>query len=429
MKIKGKVLPLIIIASALSCNSGTNDFNNLFTGSTLRIDYHSIGTQSEERAELISLSRTSAWAGPQKNLVDTMDYGEYHIVLKDYNSDKILYSKGFCTLFGEWRTTDEAKYKTEKYYSSQSIPMPKRHSIVEIKCRKRSTMQFEVIGTFDIKPSEIPECNTPANRVTDIKINGNPTEKVDLTFLAEGYRKEEENKFINDVHRFTDTLFKCPPFDKFQKDFNVRAVMLESDSSGVDHPGLGIYRSTALNSNYYTFGTDRYLTTNDMKSIADATWDVPTDAIFILANEPVYGGGGIYNFYAIGSTDDKRTMGVFIHEFGHSFGALADEYFYKETPYGEDAFYCLSCEPWEPNITTLVNFDRKWKDMLPESAEIPTISKDSIPELGVFEGGGYLSKGIFRPSDHCMMRDYAPFCKACTRSIVRIINFTCDRQD
>jgi len=420
-----KIFTLTIALALTSCHVE----NGLFSGETLRIDYYSVGNCNTETEELISMRKTVKWSGPAHNTVDPEDLGDYLVTMKDLQTDSVIYKKGFSTLFGEWRTTDEAKTANERYYNSLSVPMPSKPAIVEILVRDRKTMLFDIAGSFHVNPSEIDYCSLEPNDVTDIMISGETTQKVDLTFLAEGYRTEEKETFLSDVRRFADNLMSCPPFDKHVNDFNIRAVMLASDSTGVDHPHIGIDRNSALNSNYGTFGTDRYLTTKDMESVADAVWDVPTDAIVILANEPVYGGGGIYNFYAISSTGDRQSLGVFNHEFGHCFGALADEYFTKSVPYGEDSFYCLDKEPWEPNITTLVDFDKKWKDLLPPGAEIPTVIRDSsaIPEVGVFEGGGYLSKGIYRPTDYCMMRNYSPFCAACTRSIERIIDFTCDR--
>jgi hypothetical protein len=164
-----------------------------------------------------------------------------------------------------------------------------------------------------------------------------------------------------------------------------------------------------------------------MKSVRDAVWNVPCDAVFILVNTDIYGGGGMYNLYAMGTADNKRTDVVFVHEFGHSFAGLADEYFTSEVAY-DDQFYNLKFEPWEPNITTLTDFDSKWKDILPPNTLIPTIdNQENADKLGVFEGGGYLAKGIYRPKIHCMMRDYAPFCPVCTRAIKNMINFLSDK--
>ena len=196
--------------------------------------------------------------------------------------------------------------------------------------------------------------------------------------------------------------------------------------SGTSSSGTGVYKNTALKTGYYTFGLDRYLTTKDMKSIKDATWNVPCDAVFLLINAETYGGGGIYNSYACGTADNERTLNVFTHEFGHSFAGLGDEYFESTVAY--ESYYNLEQELWEPNITTLVDFDRKWKDLLPEGTPIPTpLNDETKDKIGVFEGGGYLSEGIYRPVDHCMMRDYAPFCPACSRAILQMTDFLSDK--
>jgi hypothetical protein len=202
---------------------------------------------------------------------------------------------------------------------------------------------------------------------------------------------------------------------------------LVSEESTTDYSGKGIWKNTALNSGYYTFGLDRYLTTPDYKSVRNAVWNVPCDAIIVLVNAQTYGGGGIYNFYSMVTADDVRSPKVLVHEFGHGFGGLADEYFESDVAY-DDSFYNLKTEPWEPNITTLVNFDKKWKNMLPKNTKIPTpVDKNKPHELGVYEGGGYLAKGIFRPVDYCMMRNYHMFCPVCQQSISSVIDFFTDK--
>ena len=397
-------------ATAASCSCNKSSYESRFTAEGLRIDYYATGNRTSEKAEVISLCRVPVWSGPQKGLIGP-DLGDYRTVMTDARSGDTLFVSGYSTLFGEWRTTAEALDTSRSYYSSKTLPMPRRKAKVSFECRDRRSMKFFPIGETEVCPSRVKPCSLPSNEVEEISINGDFSVKADLTFIAEGYRLCEKEKFFSDARRFTDALFACPPFDSHREDFNVRAVMVPSEDSGTDMPGVGIWKNTALNSNFYTFGTERYLTTADMKPVADAIWETPTDAIFILVNEEKYGGGGIYNFYAIGTSDNHRTLDVFIHEFGHSFGALADEYFDSETAYEEDAFYCLDAEPWEPNITTMVDFDSKWKNW----------------HDGVFEGGGYLPKGIWRPADHCMMRDYAPFCPVCTKAIERNIDYLCGR--
>ena len=290
-------------------------------------------------------------------------------------------------------------------------------------------MQFHTLMKIDVDPESfvINRDRLKENKVAQIQSAGSPSGKVDLVFLAEGYTEAEQDKFVADARRFTEILFATPPYDARRHDFNVWAVGLVSEESGTDVSGRGVFRHTALNSGYYTFGLDRYLTTPDMLSIRNAVWNVPCDAIFILVNAATYGGGGMYNFYAIGTADNDRTPGVFVHELGHSFAGLADEYFSSEVAYDEN-FYNLQAEPWEPNITTLVDFGSKWADLLPAGTPVPTPAEGRYADrVGVFEGGGYLTKGVYRPKVHCTMRDYAPFCPVCSRAIERMIDFLSDK--
>ena len=340
----------------------------------------------------------------------------------------MIYSRGFNTLFEEWRSTEQAKTETQSWTNSISVPYPKTTVVVEITARDKADMQFHSLLKMDIDPTSIfiDRRKLKDNKVTQIQYKGDSKEKVDLVFIAEGYTADDQEKFVADAKKFTETLFQTPPYTTRREDFNVWAVNLISEDKGTDISGKGIYKNTALNSGYYTFGVDRYLTTPDMKSIRDAVWNVPSDAIFLLVNTDTYGGGGMYNFYAMGTADNEKTQHVFVHEFGHSFAGLADEYFSSEVAYQD--FYNLEYEPWEPNITTLVDFDSKWKDLLPTNTPVPTpLNATYKDKPGVFEGGGYISKGIYRPMDHCMMRDYAPFCPACSRAILRMIDFLSDR--
>jgi len=405
-----------------------NNFNSHFENKSLRIDFALSGNSEFQTAAIQQLREEPVWGGPVKNLIDNFNYGGYHVNVYDKTSNELIYSRGFNTLFEEWRTTDQALTEVQSWTNSVSIPYPKNTVIFELSARDKKDMQFHSLLKMDIDPASIfiDRGKLKDNKVTQIQNKGDIAGKVDLVFLAEGYTASEQDKFVADAKRFSESLFNTPPFGDHRDDFNIWAVNLVSEDSGTDSSGKGIYKNTALNSGYYTFGIDRYLTTPDMKSIRDAVWNVPCDAIFILVNAETYGGGGMYNFYAIGTADNERTAVVFVHEFGHSFAGLADEYFSSEVAYND--FYNLKKEPWEPNITTLVDFDKKWKDLLPASTPVPTPLNEQYKEgLGVFEGGGYLSKGIYRPKDHCMMRDYAPFCPACSRAIVKMIDFLSDK--
>lgn len=420
-------LLLITVFCSLTCLA-QSEFDKHFTKKSLRIDFALSGNSQFQAAAIQQLREEPIWGGPVKNLIDKFNYGGYYVNIYDKANNELIYSRGFNTLFEEWRTTEQAKTETQSWTNSISIPYPKTTVVVEITARDKEDMQFHPLLKMDIDPASIfiDRGKLKENKVTQIQYKGEPNEKVDLVFIAEGYTASEQDKFVADARKFSETLFQTPPYTTQRENFNIWAVNLISEDSGTDVSGKGIYKNTALNSGYYTFGVDRYLTTQDMKSIRDAVWNVPCDAVFILVNTDTYGGGGMYNLYAMGTADNEQTQHVFVHEFGHSFAGLADEYFSSEVAYQD--FYNLKYEPWEPNITTLVDFDSKWKDLLPTNTPVPTPLDDAHKDkAGVFEGGGYIAKGIYRPMDHCMMRDYAPFCPACSRAILRMIDFLSDK--
>lgn len=419
------VLAMLLLGGV--CNA-QNEFDTFFVKKSLRIDFALTGNATTQQAAIQQLREEPVWGGPVKNLEDPFNYGGYYVNVYDAESGRKIYSRGFNTLFEEWRTTDQAKSETQAWNNSVSVPFPKKPVQIEICARDKADMNFHPLLKQLVDPKSIFIDRSPLkkNKVVEIQSNGDSSNKADLVFLAEGYTEAEMDKFEADAKRFTKTLFDTPPFGKYKADFNVWAVCVPSQESGMDVSGDGVWKNTALNSGYYTFGIDRYLTSQDLKPIRDAVWDVPCDAIFILVNSDTYGGGGMYNFYAMSTANNELTSVVFVHEFGHSFAGLADEYFNSEVAYND--FYNLKYEPWEPNITTLVDFDKKWKDLLPKNTPIPTPLDDKFKDkTGVFEGGGYLSKGIYRPMDNCMMRNYHQFCPACQRGITQMINFLTDR--
>lgn len=409
--------------------SSQPSFDAFFNGKRLRIDFALSGNEQMQSAALIQLREEPEWSGPRENLIDPFDYGGYTLHVYDQASRRLIFSFGFNTLFEEWRTTEQAGAETQSWTNSVAMPFPRQPVSVVLLGRNRLVNEKDTLLSWGIDPNSIfiDRGKLSDHPVKAIQTKGALSEKVDVVFLAEGYTAAEKEKFWGDAERFTESLFATPPFDRCRDDFNVRAVFLESEDSGTDFSGKGIFLHTALNSGFYTFGTDRYLTTPDMKSIRDAVWNVPCDAIFVLVNSEVYGGGGMYNFYAIGTADNQQTAQVFVHEFGHSFGGLADEYFSSETAYND--FYNLQLEPWEPNITSLVDFGSKWKDLLPAGTPVPTpLEAPHTDKLGVFEGAGYLSKGMYRPVDHCMMRDLKSFCPVCSRALLRMVDYWADRK-
>ncbi len=428
-RILSRILPALFVYFILGSVSvyGQVDFAAYFEPKSLRVDFALSGHAREQSAALQQLREEPVWGGPVNNLLDPFGYGGYFVKVYDLQTNILLYSRGLNTLFEEWRTTDQAMKETQSWTNSITIPYPKKPVLFELLARERADNQFYTLWKTEIDPASIFIDKSPLKKHQKVKLlyNGDPSGKVDLVFLSEGYTASEMDKFETDARRFTEALFQTAPFSERRDDFNVWAVKLISEDSGTDKSGEGIFLNTALNSGFYTFGLNRYLTTPDMKSIRDAVWDTPCDAIFILVNSPTYGGGGMYNFYAIGTADNARTISVFVHELGHSFAGLGDEYFSSEVAYND--FYNLKTEPWEPNITTLVNFEAKWKKMLPPEIQIPTLVQRDNPNLfGVFEGGGYMAKGIYRPMNNCTMRSGTTFCPVCTKVIRQMIDYLSD---
>ncbi len=427
--LKKTLLASALIFGQLSLIYGQLRFDDYFEPKTLRFDFYLAGNADQQNIYVDCFREEPQWGGPLTHLTDNPDYGEYCYRVYDEVSGKLIYSKGFCSLFQEWRTTDEAKTINRSYSQVIAIPYPKKDIRLEVLARSYATGKFEPLfqTTVDPKSIFINREKRPSYPVTKIVDNGIPAKKVDLVFVAEGYTKEEMDKFRKDAARFTDFLFQTKPYDSRKKDFNVWAVECPSEESGVDIPGQGIWKNTALKSHFWTFGIDRYLTAPDLAIIRDKVWNVPCDAVFVIVNSEKYGGGGIYNYYGLGTAGHELSCVVFVHEFGHSFAGLADEYFSSEVAYND--FYNLKTEPWEPNITTLVDFGAKWKDMLPAGTPVPTPdTKENETKVGVYEGGGYVTKGVYRPMINCRMRsNHSDFCPVCQRAISRMIDWSIDK--
>ena len=269
--------------------------------------------------------------------------------------------RGFCTLFQEWQSTEEAQKMEKSFYEVATMPFPKNKIKFVLKNRVRDG-SFTILYETEIDPSDyfIRRESPIKTGITKIYDAGDPHKSVDLAFIAEGYTANEMDKFRDDVKMMADALFAESPFREYKEKFNIWAVEAVSQESGTDIPGDNVYVNTVLNSSFYTFGVDRYLTTLDIKSVNDYAAAVPHDNIIVLINSKKYGGGGVYNYYSGTTTGHPLSTKVFVHEFGHGFVGLADEYYSSSVAY--DDFYPLNVEPWEPNITTLVNFDSKWKE-------------------------------------------------------------------
>ena len=404
-------------------------YETYFTPDRLRIDLTFAGDASYQKIYLDGLVKECAWSGSKTNLIDTFNYGEYRLEVQTLQGEAI-YSKGFNTLFQEWRTTADAVTTPQAFCSSYTIPYPKEKVVLKVYERGKATGVYSEIFSVGINPADKLISHEVANswKVSSLMQNGDPATKVDLCFIAEGYTAQEMEKFRADARRFTEYMFTMAPYNRHKEDFNIWLVESVSEESGTDIPHEDVWKKTVANSNFYTFRSDRYLTAQNQKTICQIATAAPYDALYVIVNNEKYGGGGIYNFYGLSASNCKWAEEVFVHEFGHSFAGLGDEYYDSSTSYEE--FYNIKIEPWEPNLTTLVNFESKWKDMLPSGTSVPTPPlsdpKDNV-SMGVFEGGGYMAKGIYRPVMDCRMKTNQAqgFCPVCQRAIEKMIGYYC----
>ena len=391
--------------------------------SSLRIDFNLLTGAEHIEVLFQQLKKEPYWGGSHTNLISP-NLGTYRIQL--FDGEQLVYSKGFNSLSNEWAAIEEAKVEKRLFYHAMQVPFPLKPLMLRIDLRDHNN-EFQTIGQRIIYPSDyfIIEEKPINYPVKKLLYNGDAAKKVDLVILAEGYTQAEMDKFYADAQRMTDYMFTISPFTQLKKDFNIYAIGVPSPESGTDVPGKNIYKNTAFHSSFYTFNQERYLTTNSLKEIADVAALVPYDQLYILVNTSTYGGGGFYNHLNLGTADHELSEKVYIHEFGHGFVGLADEYYYEWDPTFQD-MYNLKVEPWEENITTLVNFESKWKDMVKKKTPIPTPRTPKyINEVGAFEGGGYLTKGMYSPVQDCRMKSNEPkgFCPVCERAIRRVVKF------
>lgn len=415
----------IIILIIFSFLSTSAQFGRHFKNQTLRFDYFHSGNFEDEHIVPDEMMKEGKWAGPRKNLIDPFDFGSYKLMVYDQGSGRLIYSKGYSSLFIEYQATEEARTQSGNFPESVLMPLPRKPVRLEIHSRGKDMIWKKALETtIDPKKDDIPG-PIPASYPVEVIHNGkNPRKMLDLVFLPEGYTENEMDKFLDDCFRFRDYLFDTRPYGDFMDKINIRAVMASSEESGTDIPGDSIWKNTLLNSSFYTFGSERYLTTSDFKAVRNVAACAPYDQAIIMVNHPKYGGGGIYNFYAITTVDDQHSAFVFTHELGHSFAGLGDEYQGAGT--ASDEYYDITKEPWEPNISSLVDFSAKWEDMLPAGTPVPTpVSDEWQGKLGVFEGAGYMEKGLYRPYLDCSMNmiRFDNFCPVCQRTIRRMIGY------
>jgi len=478
------LLFIVLFLTNTACKEEpSTGFENFFSSGTLRIDYFHTGDAKTERVDIDQLYTYEQWAGSKINLIDQLNYGAYYHKIYDMETGKLIYSKGFDSYFKEYQVSTPAiEGEVKKFHESAIVPLPKSKIIFALEKRDPAGELSEVFRE-EIDPSKAqrPVIDPDINIYTSLD-SGDPNVTADIAIIGEGYTKDEIQKFQDDLTRFTEYFFRAEPCKSNKDKFNIRGVLKPSEDGGIDEPRAGIDKNTAVSATFNSMGSERYVLTEDNLSLRNIAGHVPYDALYIMVNSTRYGGGGIYNFYCVYTSDNIDSDYLMVHEFGHSFFGLADEYYTSSTAYND--FYSVEHEPAEPNITALLDPENlKWKHLLSKGVELPTpwaknkfdskdlewqakrramnnniadlqlngapkeevkIAKKRYDELstkrdaevqeylenspfagkvGAFEGAGYMSTGLYRPSINCIMftrTDY--FCPVCQDAMISIID-------
>ncbi|MGD0414006.1 MAG: IgA Peptidase M64 [Terriglobales bacterium] len=435
---------------------------------TLRVDYYHTGNSHEE---WFSLDRVVLepleWPGNLNKSIDASRLGNYLFEVRERGSGKLLYSRGFDSVFGEWKTTEEALHGNRTF--SESLRFPAPDAPVEVSLKERAGSGFHEIWKTVVDPKDkfIDRSRPPSpGALLELQKMGDPASKVDLLVLGDGYTAAERGKFEQDARRFMEALFSTSPFREHRTDFNVWGLCPAAEESGVSRPSSGIYRRSPVGASYDTFGTERYVLTTENRALRDVASFAPYEFIEILVNGQTYGGGGIFNQFATVAIDNLWAGYVGVHEFGHQFAGLADEYYTSDVAYLPQE---KKTEPWEPNVTALLDpANLKWKDLVAAGTPVPTpwdkeefdrFERDiqrqrkelraagkpeaEIDELfrkerekedamldsqkfagkvGAFEGANYEANGYYRSEVDCIMfTRHNKFCAVCRRAVERVI--------
>lgn len=464
---------------------GESGFSTFFTDETLRVDYYHAGDAAGESILLDRLYHYGGWAGSVTNLIDPDNMGSYRLKVYDSESKKLLFSREYGTLFEEYRSTKSAIDGQKKAFQECAlIPYPRKKIIFSIEARDKKQQFNEIFHTM-IDPEDMNIIRRPPDPEVEVRTllaSGDPHQKVDVLFVGEGFTRTERDKFFGDSRRLMERFFQYEPYKSMKSHFNFRAVLKPSAQSGCDEPSYGSFRNTSVGCSFDSLGSERYLLTENTRELRNICSHAPCDAIIILVNTSRYGGGGIYNLYATVVTDSQWTDYVLIHEFGHHFAGLGDEYYTSQVGFND--FYPAGMEPLSPNITALRRgFSLKWGDLVQKGTSIPTpwdkdrfekqdrayqefrekmnekkaaarkshlkeeeilkisreqenLSRESSRKtdailrespnygrVGAFEGAGYQAKGLFRPMVDCIMFTKAcpAFCEVCRKALEKKI--------
>jgi hypothetical protein len=468
MKLHVTAVVLLVLALCPSVGAG---FDDDFTGQTLRVDYYHTGMAEEEHFALHRIRVEGPWPGSHTQTIDTTNLGKYLVEVVDLKSNRVLYTRGFASIYGEWETTGEAREGTWRAIQ-EAVRLPEPRRPFQLRIRKRSSDQsFHEIWSLAIDPASrfVDRGPLPSADVVELLIHGDPAVKADLVILGDGYSAGQMADFEADARRAVEALFSVEPFASRRGDFNVRAIKTPAERSGISRPRAGKFRTTPLGARYNSFDSERYILTLEAHAWRDVAAAVPYEFVLILVKERKYGGGGIFNLYSTAAMDSAFADYLVVHEFGHHFAGLGDEYF--TSPVAYEGFGGEHMEPWEPNVTALGDPERlKWRDLVGDDTPLPTpwekeqyetrsrelqkrraeLREQGAPEeqlealfreerelftkmlgeqeysgsVGAFEGALYEAQGLYRPAIDCIMftRDDIGFCPVCRRAITRVIN-------
>ncbi|MBR2244026.1 MAG: peptidase M64 [Prevotella sp.] len=402
---------LLLLMTLFSLSVQAQDFEQFFSDSTLRLDYIFAGDVNQQYIYVDQLSKSHRWYGRRHRLAELPLAGNGQITVFDKMTGIVIYRHSFSTLFQEWLATDEAKHTKKSFENVFLIPYPQQPVRIKVELRDyHDKVTAELVHEVDPRDILIRQLQRKkeAPYIT-LQQAADTTSCIHIAYVAEGYSAEQMDQYLDDCHVAMEALFEHEPFKTLRNRFNVIALCSPSHDSDVSQPGKGIWRNTALASHFDTFYMTRYLTTLHLKQLHDWLAGTPYEHIIVLANTAHYGGGGIYNSYNLSYTRGKHFRPVVVHEFGHSFGGLGDEY-----PYGDsDPMYFADTEPWEPNLTTTTKKPAKWQNLI------------DAGKAGLIEGGGYLSKGVWRGQENCRMRtnEHPDFCPVCQQALTKLIDF------
>ena len=437
---------------------------------TMRLDFFHTGTRGSEIFAVDELVvEPLPWAGNPDRPVDDSNRGEYLFEVVEPETGRVLYSRGFSSIFEEWQSTAEAEGSHRTFHESLRFPEPSEAVTIRV-LRRNEKNVFAEVWRSDIDPGDMLVDRAPRvapGEVIAILDNGDPAHKVDLLILGDGYTAGEMDRFERDARAGADALFAVSPFAERRGDFNVWALAVPADESGVARPSSGLWRDSPLGTRYDAFRSERYVLTFDNKAFREIASHAPYDAVEILVNNETYGGGGIFGLYSTAAAGSQWAGYLFIHEFGHHFAGLADEYYTSPVAYSPKSH---EVEPWEPNVTALIDpAALKWAHLASAAAPVPTpwpkaeyerymrayqaeraaLRKAGRPEaemnalfqraqafsdalfaeaptagvVGAFEGAYYSASGYYRPEQNCLMFTRSPtFCSVCSEAVTQTID-------